>query len=90
LSTQHQVIDSEWMKEAYRLTRQDAATGVDGMTAADNAQNLEANLLGPLERIKSGGDQAYTRGGGWCQERPLNCYKPSTIGKYLIPLQDTH
>ena len=42
------------MKEAWRLTRKDGAPGVDGATAADYAQNLEANLLDLLERIKSG------------------------------------
>ena len=58
LSTLHHVIDLEWMKEAYRLTRKDGATGIDGGTAADYAQNLEANLLDLLERIKSGRYQA--------------------------------
>jgi len=58
LSTLHHVIDLEWMKEAYRLTRKDGATGIDGVTAADYAQNLEANLLDLLERIKSGRYQA--------------------------------
>ena len=50
----HHVIDLDWMKEAYRLTRKDGAPGVDGVTAADYEANLEANLLGLLERIKSG------------------------------------
>ncbi len=54
LSTLHHVIDLEWMKEAYRLTRKDGAPGIDGVTAADYASNLEANLLDLLERIKSG------------------------------------
>lgn len=54
LSTLHHVIDLEWMKEAYRLTRKDGATGIDGVTAAEYAQDLEANLLDLLERIKSG------------------------------------
>jgi hypothetical protein len=44
----------EWMKEAYRLTRKDGAPGIDGVTAADYATNLEANLLDLLDRIKSG------------------------------------
>jgi RNA-directed DNA polymerase len=42
------------MLEAYRTTRKDGATGVDGITAADYAENLEANLLDLLDRIKSG------------------------------------
>ena len=46
------------MKEAYRLTRKDGAPGVDGVTAADYAQNLEANLSDLLERIMSGRYQA--------------------------------
>jgi len=58
LSTLHHVIDLEWLKEAYRLTRKDAAPGIDGATAADYAENLEANLLDLLERIKSGRYQA--------------------------------
>jgi retron-type reverse transcriptase len=58
LSTLHHVIDLEWLKEAYRLTRKDGAPGIDGVTAADYAQNLEANLLDLLARIKSGRYQA--------------------------------
>src|SRR3989441_4993750 len=54
----HHVIDLEWMKEAYRLTRKDGAPGIDGVMAADYASNLEANLLDLLERIKSGRYQA--------------------------------
>jgi retron-type reverse transcriptase len=58
LSTLHQVIDLDWLKEAYRLTRKDGALGIDGMTAADYAENLEANLLDLLDRIRSGRYQA--------------------------------
>ena len=58
LSSLHHVIDLEWMKEAYRLTRKDGAPGIDGVTAADYATNLEANLLDLLDRIKSGRYQA--------------------------------
>jgi retron-type reverse transcriptase len=54
LSSLHHVIDLEWMKEAYRLTRKDGAPGSDGVTADDYATNLEANLLDLLGRIKSG------------------------------------
>jgi RNA-directed DNA polymerase len=58
LSTLHHVFDLEWMREAYRLTRKDGAPGIDGVTAAEYAQNLEANLSDLLERIKSGRYQA--------------------------------
>jgi RNA-directed DNA polymerase len=50
----HHVIDLEWMQEAYRLTRKDGAPGIDGVTAADYAKNLETNLVDLLDRIKSG------------------------------------
>ena len=50
----HHLIDSEWMREAYRRTRKDGATGIDGVTAADYEKDLEANLDDLLERIKSG------------------------------------
>ena len=42
------------MREAFWLTRKDGAPGIDGVTAQDYEANLEANLLGLLERIKSG------------------------------------
>ncbi len=54
----HHVIDLDWMKEAYRLTRKDGATGIDGMTAAEYEASLEANLRDLLDRIKSGRYQA--------------------------------
>jgi RNA-directed DNA polymerase len=50
----HHVIDLEWMKEAYRLTRKDGATGIDGVTATDYEANLAVNLMDLLDRIKSG------------------------------------
>ena len=50
----YHLIDSEWMREAYRRTRKDGATGIDGVTAADYEKDLEANLDDLLERIKSG------------------------------------
>jgi RNA-directed DNA polymerase len=62
LSTLHHVLDLEWMREAYRLTRKDGAPGIDGVTATEYAQNLEANLSDLLERIKP-----YRRlPAGWC------------------------
>jgi len=54
----HHVIDFEWMREAYWLTRKDGATGIDGMTAQDYEANLEANLRDLRERIISGRYQA--------------------------------
>jgi retron-type reverse transcriptase len=54
LTSLHHLIDLEWMKEAYRLTRKDGAPGIDGVTATDYEANLEANLLDLPTRIKSG------------------------------------
>jgi group II intron reverse transcriptase/maturase len=47
-------IDIEWLHEAYRRTRKDGATGVDGQSAGEYASNLEANLQSLLDRAKSG------------------------------------
>ena len=47
-------IDLEWMHEAYRRTRKDAAAGVDEVTAAQYEEELEGNLQSLLDRFKSG------------------------------------
>jgi group II intron reverse transcriptase/maturase len=52
------VIDEEWMREAYRLTRKSGAPGIDGVVAAEYESNLEANLLSLLDRIRSGSYKA--------------------------------
>jgi group II intron reverse transcriptase/maturase len=68
-------LDLAWMREAYRRTRKDGATGVDGRTAEQYAERLEENLRSLLDRVKSGtyrappvrrvhipkGDGAHTR-----------------------------
>jgi len=47
-------IDEVWLHEAWRRTRKDGATGVDGVTAAEYEADLEANLSSLLDRFKSG------------------------------------
>ncbi len=47
-------IDMELLHEAYRLTRKDGATGVDGQTAEEYAGALDENLRSLLDRFKSG------------------------------------
>ena len=47
-------MDIEWLREAYRLTRKDGASGIDGQTSADYAANLKENLQSLLDRAKSG------------------------------------
>lgn len=54
LNTLAHHIDIEFLREAYRRTRKDGATGVDGETAASYAKDLDENLRGLLERFKSG------------------------------------
>jgi RNA-directed DNA polymerase len=47
-------IDVEWLTEAFRRTRKDGATGVDGQTATEYAERLDENLAALLGRAKSG------------------------------------
>ena len=54
LNTLAHRMDLAWMREAYRRVRKDGARGVDGVSARDYETNLEENLKGLLERLKSG------------------------------------
>ena len=47
-------IDYEWVQYAYDCTRKDGAVGVDGQSGEDYAMNLTQNLLGLVDRLKSG------------------------------------
>jgi len=57
-TTLHHLIDVDFLMEAYRQTRKDAAAGVDGVTAKTYAENLEANLENLYQRYKTGCYQA--------------------------------
>ena len=72
------LMDINWLKEAYRRTRKNGAVGVDGVTADDYQQDLEANLQRLLDRAKSGTYQAppvrrvyIPKGGSSTETRPL-------------------
>ena len=52
------LIDLVWLFEAYRRTRKDGVTGVDGQTAADYEANLSVNLQSLLDRVRSGSYRA--------------------------------
>ena len=54
LTTLAHHIDIDWLREAYRRTRKDGATGVDRQTADEYARKLEENLRSLLEQAKSG------------------------------------
>jgi group II intron reverse transcriptase/maturase len=47
-------MDVELLREAYHQTRRDGAPGVDGVTAAEYAANLEANRADLHARLRSG------------------------------------
>jgi RNA-directed DNA polymerase len=54
LTTLAHHINIDWLREAYRRTRKDGATGIDRQTADEYARNLEENLRSLLERAKTG------------------------------------
>src|ERR1700676_5806727 len=54
LTTLAHHIDIDWLREAYRRTRKDGATGVDRQTADEYGRKLEENLRSLLEQAKSG------------------------------------
>jgi group II intron reverse transcriptase/maturase len=54
LTTLSHYINLDFLREAYRRTRKDGATGVDDMTAKEYASKLDENLASLLERFKSG------------------------------------
>lgn len=54
LTTLAHFIDIDWLREAYRRTRKDGASGVDGQTAAGYERHLDENLSSLLDRFKSG------------------------------------
>lgn len=78
LTTLSHHVDMDWLREAYRRTRKDGASGVDQVTAAEYEQQLESNLGSLLERFKSGSYRApavrrvyIPKGAGNVPERPI-------------------
>jgi len=47
-------VDVDFLREAYRQMRQDAAPGLDGVTAQQYGENLEANLQALYDRMRRG------------------------------------
>lgn len=70
-------IDIELLHEAFRRTRKDGATGVDGQTGREYEERLEENLRSLLDRFKSGQYKAppvrrsYVPKGDGTQTRPI-------------------
>jgi hypothetical protein len=48
------MIDVEWLRVAYTLTRKDGASGVDKVTAAAYAGQLEDTLANLHQRLREG------------------------------------
>ena len=57
----HHLIDIGWMSEAYRRTRKDGATGIDGVTAADYLEVLRLDYTLPSPVIPRPADQGRRR-----------------------------
>ena len=71
-------LDLAWLREAYQRTRKSGAVGVDGQTAREYEQHLEANLQSLLDRVKSGRYKAppvrrvhIPKGGSTTETRPI-------------------
>jgi RNA-directed DNA polymerase len=78
LTTLAHYIDFDWLREAYRRTRKDGATGVDRQTADEYARNLNDNLRSLLARAKTGSYVAppvrrvhIPKAGDGAQTRPI-------------------
>jgi len=54
LTTLGHHMDMLWMQEAFSRLKRDSAPGVDGVTVAEYAMNLESSLAELLELAKSG------------------------------------
>jgi len=59
------LIDVEFLTEAFRRTRKQAAPGVDGVTAEEYARDLDANLRDLYQRMRSGTYRAQPVRRGW-------------------------
>jgi group II intron reverse transcriptase/maturase len=80
------LIDVEFLKEAYRRTRKDSSPGIDGVTAEEYARNLDENIRGLHERLRTQRYKAPPVVRGWVPkedgtERPIG--KPSFEDKIV-------
>jgi len=48
------LIDEEFLREAFGYIKKNAAAGVDGVTAREYAENLDANIANLYQRMRSG------------------------------------
>lgn len=50
----NQYLDEAWLKEAYKRTRKDGATGIDEVTAEEYAEKLDENITQLINKAKTG------------------------------------
>jgi group II intron reverse transcriptase/maturase len=77
LTTLAHHIDVDLLREAFRRTRKDGASGVDGQTAEEYVANLEENLQSLESRFKSG---------TYCAPPVRRTYIPKADGKKTRPI----
>ena len=58
ISSLNHFLTMDWLREAWRLTRKDGATGVDNQTAKEYEKDLEKHLESLLTRMKTGSYRA--------------------------------
>ncbi len=75
------LIDEDFLREAYRHTSKASAAGIDGVTAKQYAEHLDANLRDLHERLRSGRSQAGIR---LSRERWRGCWKQSTSKTFTM------
>lgn len=70
-------MDAGWLLEAWRATKKDKASGVDGVTAAEYEKELHGNIHALFEKAKSGSyfappvKRVYISKGSGKEKRPL-------------------
>ena len=91
LTTLAHHIDIDWLREAYRRTRKDAAPGVDGQTAEEYAADLDAKLGRLLARAKDGESyrappvkRAYIPKGDGRETRPIGIPSVASVHLYIF------
>ncbi len=61
-------MDVDFLREAYRQTRKNSSPGIDGVTAKEYGEDLEENLKGLHERLKSGRYKAQPVKRAWLEK----------------------
>jgi len=87
----YHLIDLDFLREAHRLTRKDAAPGVDKVTAAQYAADLEGNLRDLHERLRGNryvappGERVWIdKEGG--KKRPISkaCFEDKIVQRAVV------